>query len=75
MKRYNSTSGTSGILAYELGAESIKIVFRDGEVYLYDYEVPGKEHVEQMKKLAPKGKGLATYINQHVRERYKAKLS
>jgi hypothetical protein len=64
----------SGVSAFEIHETKIILEFRDGGGYLYDYKVPGKKHVEQMKKLALQGKGLATYVNQHVREHYKAKL-
>jgi hypothetical protein len=75
MKRYRNISSNSGILAYEIGGNFIKIKFTDGEVYIYDYKRPGKTHVEQMKKLALKGKGLATYVNRFVRENYSEKKS
>jgi hypothetical protein len=64
----------SGIRAFEIHKSDIILEFKDGGGYLYDYVKPGRKHVEQMKKLALKGEGLATYVNQHVREHYKAKL-
>lgn len=64
----------SGIKGFEIHESNIILQFQDGGGYLYDYEKPGKKHVEQMKRLALKGKDLATYVNQHVRENYKAKL-
>jgi hypothetical protein len=73
MKRYKNLSGHSGILAYAIGANFIKIKFNDNETYLYDYGKPGKLHVEEMKKLALKGTGLATYINRFVRNNYSGK--
>lgn len=74
MQAYKNTSGKGGIKAYEIGEDCITIAFNDGGVYLYDYTAPGKQHVAHMKKLADKGSGLTTYINQHVRERYAKKL-
>jgi hypothetical protein len=73
MKRYRNISGNSGILAYEIAPGFIKIKFADGGVYVYDHRKPGKRHVEAMKKLAVAGKGLATYVNQFVRDNYSAK--
>lgn len=74
MKKYRNSSGRSGVLAFEAGADHIIIKFTSGDTYLYSYKIPGKVHVEKMKELANKGEGLATYINQHVRERYDSRL-
>jgi hypothetical protein len=42
--------------------------------YSYDATKPGTKHVDAMKRLALAGEGLTTYVNQHVRENYAAKL-
>lgn len=75
MERYKNKNGNSGIVAFEIKEKSIAIRFISGETYLYDYTVPGRREVEQMKKLAQAGRGLSTFISQSVRERYAAKLS
>ena len=72
MKKYKDSSGTSGIIAYEIDATSIKVKFIPGAVYKYSYNKPGKLHVEQMKKLAKEGRGLATYISQYVKDAYES---
>lgn len=74
MKRYGNLNGNSGVIAYELAEDAITVAFTDGGLYLYDHRRPGRKHVEQMKVLAQAGRGLATYINQHVREKYARKL-
>lgn len=74
MKRYTNKSGNSGITAFEVGKNYIIIQFKDGGKYLYNEVQPGKNHVQQLKFLAEEGKGLATYINQHVRENYFEKI-
>ena len=74
MKPYRNLNGNSGVLAWEAGKDFIKIRFRGGDVYLYTHSVTGQRHVEQMKKLAAEGKGLSTYISQHVKEKYTEKL-
>ena len=69
MKPYKDLSGTSGILAYSIGKDFIKIVFESDPVpYVYSWKKPGKTKVERMKRLAESGKGLATYINKYVRQ-------
>jgi hypothetical protein len=75
MKRYSNKKGNSGIVNYELGKQWIVIGFRDtNDFYLYDYQNPGQSKVEEMKKLAVAGKGLATFINQFVRNNYAVKI-
>jgi hypothetical protein len=75
MQPYKNKSGDSGVVAYELSPEHIDIEFKDGKRYRYNYKTPGRDHVEAMKLLAKRGSGLATYINQHVRERFALRLA
>lgn len=72
--RYKDLSGNSGVRAYEIGGDFIRVWFVDGEGYEYDARKPGARHVREMKRLAAAGRGLATYINQHVRENFARKL-
>lgn len=64
--RYQSSSGDSGVVSYDIGPEFITLQFKNGVVQHYTYEKPGKEHVERMKELAKAGSGLSTYVKQHV---------
>lgn len=73
MEKYHG-SKQSGISAYKNTPDGIIIKYKDGSVYLYNYIKPGEEDIEQMKILAVQGKGLATYINQNVRDNYFKKL-
>ena len=73
MTEYKNLSGESGILAYEIGDDFIRVQFQDKEVYVYTNESTGQEHIDEMKRLAEKGRGLNTYINQHVRKKYDRK--
>ena len=75
MQPYKNLGGNSGVSAYEIGDDYIKVEFDDQEAYVYDYEEPGRDHVERMKELAEAGQGLHTYINQYVRERYASKVT
>ena len=69
MERYKNTSGDSGITAYEVGPEYIKVKFSDSSgFYTYSYSRAGVTHVENMKILAQNGKGLNTYINRYVKD-------
>ncbi|WP_129135185.1 hypothetical protein [Luteimonas sp. YGD11-2] len=74
-KSYADRSGKSGVLAYALLPGSILLRFADDRyIYLYDDVVPGAADVEAMRERAEAGSGLATYVNQHVRGRYRARL-
>ncbi|MGH7648758.1 MAG: hypothetical protein ACREND_11610 [Gemmatimonadaceae bacterium] len=67
MEPYRNLSGNSGVEAFEIHDESIVVRFSGGPTYEYDYVQSGRVHVEQMKRLARAGRGLSTYISQHVR--------
>jgi hypothetical protein len=64
---YSKLSGDSGVVAYDIGDDFIKIQFRHNrKVYVYDSAKPGWSHVQQMQRLATAGRGLSTYISQQV---------
>lgn len=70
MEQYANTGGASGIVAYEVAADSITVEFRDGAIYLYTYASTGRSDVEQLKTLAQQGQGLNSFIARQVRHRY-----
>ena len=72
---YRSVSAESGITHFVLLPNAIIILFRDGSAYLYTGDRPGAAHVLNMSQRATAGKGLTTYINQHVRSNYADRLS
>ncbi|CUU35214.1 MAG: hypothetical protein K6U12_06715 [Armatimonadetes bacterium] len=73
MERYADLSGRSGVAAYEIGDDYIRVQFKNGSIYLYTYESAGREHIETMKELARKGEGLSGYISRYVRNLYARK--
>lgn len=70
MQPYLRLAGDSGVVAYDIKPRSIDVEFVDGMVYTYSWTSTGRERVERMKLLARAGRGLSTYISQHVREAY-----
>ena len=70
MKPYGSPGRDTSIVAYEEGADFIRVEFRNDGVYLYDRERPGPLHVERMKQLARAGRGLSTFISQRVQREH-----
>ncbi len=73
MERYGNRSGNSGVTGYESGPDFIRVQFAGGTTYLYTYQSAGRAHVEQMKLLATRGRGLSTYISTTVRNLYASK--
>ncbi len=69
-ERYRNLNGDSGVSHYAIGADFIAVQFQNATVYIYDGSRPGAHHVAQMKSLAEAGRGLGTYINQHIRGEY-----
>ena len=73
LERYRNLNGDSGVTHFEIGSNFIRVQFHDPAIYVYDYHRPGQHHVEHMKMLAVAGRGLSTYISQHVRNNYARK--
>jgi len=74
MPRYRNLSGGSGVVAYETTADSITLTFANGDRYLYGRDRPGVATVARMKALAKAGRGLATFVSQHVGDAYERKI-
>jgi hypothetical protein len=75
-RRYKNKSGRGGVREYEVARSHILLWFgSDPATCRYDETKPGRRHVEAMKRLAEKGEGLTTYVNQHVRGNYARKSS
>jgi len=71
MKRYANLHRDSGVEKYLIAPTSIKFKFNNNtKIYVYNYTKPGKNHVQQMKKLALTGRGLATYVSQNIKKNY-----
>jgi hypothetical protein len=60
---YKSKSGKpSGVIAYKIGTDYIKVQFTNFEIYTYTYQTAGKETIETMKQLALASEGLSTFV-------------
>ncbi len=70
---YENLGGNSGVAAYQIGSEFIRVQFSTGAIYQYTYESAGQNNIEEMKNLAKKGQGLNGYINRNVKYRYAAR--
>jgi hypothetical protein len=74
MERYEAQGRETGVVAYETGRGSITVKFAGGEKYLYTDKSAGAKNIALMQKLARDGRGLSTFISQHVHDRYARKL-
>lgn len=75
LQRYGTANHEGGITEFALLQGAILLIFRNGAAYLYTDEVPGSAHVERMRGLAVRGKGLSTYVSRHIGTRYAQMLS
>ena len=73
MTPYGGHSRKHGVLAYEIGPDSIDVEFTSGWIYHFSYQKPGMLRVERMKELAASGHGLSTFISKHVKNRYESR--
>jgi hypothetical protein len=75
MHRYKNLGGESGVVAYDIDAGQIIVQFRNGDRYLYTEDSAGAANVAQMQALAKAGRGLSSFISQHVHDRYERKVN
>ena len=73
MTKYKNLSQESGVSNYEILADGIRVQWVGGDIYYYSNGSTGADHIVEMKRLAQKGRGLATYISQNVRDNYEYK--
>jgi hypothetical protein len=66
METYENSTGRSGVISFEITADSISVYFKGGNVYLYNSTKPGTNHVNRMKDLAQSGSGLNSYIKKYI---------
>lgn len=74
MTPYLNLGGNSGVASYEIGEDSITVLFSDHSIYLYTYSSAGRSNIEEMKILARTGVGLNGFINTNVKYDYSKKL-
>lgn len=73
MKRYKNLSGKSTVATYELAKDAVTVGFNTRAVYIYSNQSAGSGNISQMKALALAGKGLGTFIDTNVKERFARK--
>jgi hypothetical protein len=71
MQLYKNLSGESGVYAFEIAMDHIKVRFQETiKIYRYSYYKAGMTHVDELKRLALIGRGLNSYIVRNIRLLY-----
>lgn len=73
MENYLNRNGDSGVSQFKIGGTYITVRFDTGGEYTYSYQSAGERNIEQMKILAKAGRGLNTFINKYVKDKYASK--
>lgn len=73
MDRYRNLGCDSNVVAYEIGANFIKVQFRGGAIYLYTEQSAGTAYISRMQALALAGRGLNGFINTFAKKLYASK--
>jgi hypothetical protein len=73
-KAYKNLGGASTVARYQIDKDSVMIRFTDSSVYRYTNQSAGPDNISQMKKLALAGKGLGTFIESKLKDRFLQKV-
>jgi hypothetical protein len=72
--KYKNLSGKSTVAKFELKKDGITVRFTDHTVYRYTNQSADPETISKMKELAVAGKGLGTFIDANVKDRFLRKI-
>ena len=72
--RYKNLSGDSKVARYEIRKDAMTIRFTDHTVYRYTNQTADPANISKMKTLAAAGKGLGTFIDANVKDRFLRKI-
>lgn len=72
--RYKNLSGDSKVAWFEIAKDGITVRFTDNTVYRYTNQSADPNNISKMKMLAVAGKGLGTFINANVKNRFLRKI-
>ncbi|MFI5349669.1 MAG: hypothetical protein ACHQ2Z_09005 [Elusimicrobiota bacterium] len=72
--KYKNLSGDSKVVKFEIKKDGMKVRFADHSIFRYTNQSAGPENISKMKTLAMAGKGLGTFIDGNVKDRYQRKI-
>jgi hypothetical protein len=73
-RRYKNLSGDSKVVRYEIAKDGMTVEFKDHTSYRYTNQTADPANIRKMKTLAEAGKGLGTFIEAHVKDRFLRKV-
>jgi hypothetical protein len=74
MLKYKNLSKDSKVAKYHIEKDSLTIRFANHSVYLYSNQSADPVNISKMKTLALAGKGLGTFIDANVKDRFARKI-
>jgi hypothetical protein len=72
--QYKNLSGDSKVARYEIRKDAVTIRFADHSVYRYTNQSADPANISKMKSLALAGKGLGTFIDANLKDRFLRKI-
>lgn len=73
-RRYKNLGGKSAVAMYELEKDAVNIRYTDSSAYRFTNQSAGPENIAKMKTLALAGKGLGTFIESSLKDRWLRKI-
>jgi len=71
---YKNLSKESKVSRYEITKDTVTVRFTDHSVYIFSNQSADPVNIAKMKKLAVAGKGLGTFIEANVKNRFMRKV-
>jgi len=73
-EKYQNLSGKSTVASYKILKDSVTIGFTSHAKYIYSNQSAGSQNVSKMKVLALAGKGLGTFIENNLKDKFSRKV-
>jgi hypothetical protein len=74
MLRYKNLGGASKVTKFHIAKDAMTVRYADNTVYLYTNQSADPANISKMKVLALAGKGLGTFIDANVKDRFSRKV-
>lgn len=72
--RYKNLGGASKVVRYQTTKDVVTVQFSNNSVYNYSNQSAGEDNIAKMKTLAAAGKGLGTFIETNLKDRFMRKI-
>ena len=72
--RYQNAGGKSKVVRYHIAKDAMTIEFADCSKYIYTNQSATPQNITKMKELAVAGKGLGTFIDKNLKDKFLRKI-